>query len=659
MNTAKKKSLQASIILVIGSLIVTQICFWFLPNVFESWNLRVVDQLFVLRSNTEKFRPYYDDTIVHVDLNNTSIQQLKDFYLNRSHHAQLIQNLSAMNVGVQLYDFIFAAPSDYVQDGALINAASEAGNVYFGLAFELENGKQARQRAPATEGVRKYLEKTMWKVTVEGDPSDFYSGGNALLSFSSLASASKGLGFLNITSDPDGVFRRAPLLIRYRHGFYPSFPFRAICDYLDVSPENIIIRPGKSITLKNAKLPGTTEAHNIVIPIDRYGNMRINFIGPWERMKHYNFSDVLRASYDQDELELWKEELSGKIVMISEVTTGSSDVGPVPTDTRYPLSGLYANVIHSILTGSFVRELSNWGMFCTELIILFFILILSFRFSSIPFAIGSIIIGAGYVGVVSIFFLYGQLISHIIRPLLMATLAIVSILTYRYISEEKARGILKKSFEAYFPPPIVKKLMANPKMISERGEKKELTIMFSDIINFTRHASHMAPDNVQKLLNEYFEEMTEIVFRYGGTIDKFIGDGLMVFFGDPEPQPDHSVRCAKAAIDMQNKVKELKQRWEKRGDFPLQIRIGINTGLVFVGNIGSSRRLSYTVLGDDVNLAQRLESNAPADGIMISERTNYLIKKYINTDGPKEIQLKGYDDPVTVYEIVTKNLRKA
>jgi len=151
--------------------------------------------------------------------------------------------------------------------------------------------------------------------------------------------------------------------------------------------------------------------------------------------------------------------------------------------------------------------------------------------------------------------------------------------------------------------------------------------------------------------------MTEIVFKFQGTVDKFMGDGLMVFFGDPVPQPDHALRCVRAAIEMQKRVREIKTRWEKQGDMPLQIRIGINTGIVVVGNMGSPRRLSYTVLGSAVNLAQRLESNAPVGGIMISQRTWKLVKDYVPTRGLEQIQVKGFEEPIRVYEIsLDKNL---
>ena len=147
----------------------------------------------------------------------------------------------------------------------------------------------------------------------------------------------------------------------------------------------------------------------------------------------------------------------------------------------------------------------------------------------------------------------------------------------------------------------------------------------------------------------------DIVFKYGGTVDKLIGDGLMVFFGDPEPQEDHALRCVNAAIEMQKKVSEMKSRWETEGKMPIQIRVGINTAIVVVGNMGSARRLSYTALGSGVNLAQRLETNAPVGGIMISQRTYELVKDHVAARSLGEIPVKGLDKPVAVYEIVLDN----
>jgi adenylate cyclase len=651
-NRRRKRKTGATIVLVVLSFAVSQLCFMALQDLFESWNAQAIDRLFKFRSASERFRPAYDDAIVHVDLSNTTIQQLSNFYLNRSHYAQVIRNLASMRASAQMYDFIFAARTDESQDSALIHAASEAGSAYFGMAFELSERGAERQKGPRDETVRRYLDATDWSIdTVEG-PGDFYIGTNPLITFPDLAGSSRGQGFLSIKPDRDGVFRRAPLLVKWNGGYYPSLPFRIACDYLGVSPDRILIDPGRSITLKDARRPGGP-VHDIVIPIDRRGNMTINFIGPWERMLHYNFADVFRASEDRDEMEIWREELEGKIVLVSDVSTGSSDIGAVPTDVNFPLSGLHANVVHTILSGEFLRELSPLQTFAVELALAAVALFLALSYSSLFFSISVFALAAMYVGGAALSFLHGLLIPNIVRPLFLMTIFTVAISAYRYISEERERLVLRKTFEAYFPPSVVEKIVENPEMITAAGQKKELTILFSDIKSFTTYSASLTPDQIQRSLNEYFDAMVEVVFNYQGTVDKYIGDGLMVFFGDPEPQPDHALRCVHAAIGMQRKVRDLKEKWEKQGGIPIRIRIGINTGVVVVGNMGSARRLSYTVLGSAVNLAQRLESNAPVDGILISERTYELVKDKVPTRSPGAIKVKGIDEPVTVYEVIT------
>jgi adenylate cyclase len=189
-----------------------------------------------------------------------------------------------------------------------------------------------------------------------------------------------------------------------------------------------------------------------------------------------------------------------------------------------------------------------------------------------------------------------------------------------------------------------------------RGQRKVLTIMFSDIKDFTHYSSTYSPDRIRSFLNEYFESMVDIVFAYNGTLDKYIGDGLMVFFGDPEPLPDHALRAVQAAVAMQKKAAELMQKWLREDGFPLEIRIGINTGEVVVGNMGSSKRLSYTVLGSAVNLAKRLESCATTNGILLSQSTYELIKSAIPTRFFGEIQVKGIEAPVSTYEVIPEDL---
>ena len=345
MTTNNKTKLRVTILLGLCSFLAAHLCFWILPNIFEIWNSQAVDQLFVFRSSSEKLRPPYNKTVVHVDLNNTSIKRLENLYLNRSHFARVTRNLTSMQVSAQVYDFIFAARLDEMDDGVLIEATREAGNVYFGLAFELWQEDQLLKRKKKPQDVIPYLDRTKWRVSVAGDPQAFYVGTNPLATFSELAFASRGLGSLSIKFDRDGVLRRVPLVVRYEGDFYPILPFLVICDYLKVAPENIVVKPGKNITLQDARRPGEKESQDIVIPIDQQGNMLVNYVGPWGQMDHYNFADILLASDDRVELEIWGEELKGKIVVISDISTGSTDVGPVPTDANFPQKVLAKRIL--------------------------------------------------------------------------------------------------------------------------------------------------------------------------------------------------------------------------------------------------------------------------------------------------------------------------
>jgi adenylate cyclase len=658
LSTSSKRTTSATFILIVASFLAIHLLFWLLPNVFEPWNAQTVDQLFSLRSKSDSFRPRYDSTIVHIDISDRTFELLENSYLNRFQYAEVVQNLADMGTALQLWDFILPAKMNLQEDSALVLATANARNAYFGLAFRIGDGRRSRFRASGTTANR-YLEMTMWNVHAEGDPSHLHQAQGALITFPALAAASQGLGFLNLPFDRDGVYRRMPLLVRYREAYYPSLVLRAACDYLGVTPDRVVLEPGTSITLKGARRPGG-QPRDIIIPIDRSANMLVNYVGPLARedsvlsMLHANFADILRASDDRMELDIWRERLTGKIAVVSEVRTGAADVGPIPGDNDFPLSGVHSNAINTILTENFLRQADGLEMFLVELAVLVVLVLLALRLSSRIFSLGALGLIVLYFAVATLMFLFSNYMLNVLRPILEIGLGAFAVIAYRYVNEQKQKEVLRRSFEAYFPPTVVRKIMVNPSLVTAAGQKKELTILFSDIKSFTTYSSTLSPDEIQRLLNEYFEAMVEIVFKYEGTVDKFIGDGLMVFFGDPEPQPDHAVRCVKAAIEMQRKCRELKERWVREGKFPLMVRIGINTGSVVVGNMGSERRLSYTVLGADVNLAQRLEANAPVEGILITQRTYELVRDYVPTRALDPIKVKGLDEAVRVYEVTVE-----
>ncbi|MFQ5843766.1 MAG: CHASE2 domain-containing protein, partial [Planctomycetota bacterium] len=631
--------------LLAASFVGAHLCFLVLPGAFEPWNLRATDVLFRLRASLGWGAPRYDPTVAYVELSDQSFRELSSPYVDRSHYAAVIRNLGSMETALQVQDVVFKAPAGAERDRALIEATGEARNVIFALVAGMAGrGVAARPDLPP--------DPEPWAVEVDGDAGAFSVSVRPEPGLAKLAARARGLGFIDLEADRDGVFRRAPLLVRAGGGFYPSLGLRAACAYLGVSPDRIAVRPGVSVTLRGARRPGEETGRDIVIPIDARGRMRVNFVGPWRAMDHYSFADVYSAGDDPDEIDLLRDRLGGRIVVVVDVSTAAKDAGPTPLEAYSPLPGIHANVLHSILTEQFVRELSTPGMVGIELALLGLVYVLARRPSSRVFLTGTVGLLAAFLAVSTGLFVSAGLILHLARPLLMGIAGVAATFGHRYLQEERQKATLRGSFEAYFPPPLVERIMADPDRLAVGGRRKELTVLFSDIQGFTARTASMAPAEVQELLNEYFEAMVEVVFRHGGTLDKFIGDGLMVFFGDPEPQADHALRCVRAAVEMQARLGELNRSWRARGREPVEIRIGVNTGPMVVGNMGSPLRLSYTVLGAAVNLAQRLEAKAPAGGILISQSTRDAVGDRVPIRPVGTIPAKGFPEPVPAHRVV-------
>jgi adenylate cyclase len=634
-------------------------CFWSLPDVFHTWNAQAVDRLFQLRSKLERSRPAYTGMVAHVDFNNSSIERLGQHYLSRMHFAKVVENLASMGVSAQVFDFIFAARLNDADDLALIQAVKQAGSVYFGIAFELLRPDQTQKGERQPSKGKPFIGQMQWNIAFKGKEGSLYEGINPLATFPDLALASRGLGSLSVKFDRDGVLRRIPLLVRYQQGFYPSLSFRAICDYLGVLPENIVLNPGKYLILRKAKKPGNEKARDITIPIDENCNMIVNYLGPWGTMDHYSFADILYASEDQEELKIWREELKGRIVIVSDITTGSSDVGPVPTDASFPLSGVHANIIQDILTESFLRELSNWEMFAIELLMMAVVFVLSTRFSSIPFSIGAFLLAGAFSGFAALGFFYMGVILNVIRPLLMLAFSTTAIILFRYIQEEREkletlrqRDFIRGTFGRYLSTEVVDELLDRPGGLKMSGEIREVTFLVSDLRGFTGLTSTLPPVQVIEIMNRYFEHMVEAIARYKGTVKEFQGDGILAFFGAPLRSADDPQRAVACAIAMQNTLEVVNAEHRRLGLPELAMGIGINTGDAVVGNIGSEKRASYGAIGTPINLAFRIESYTVGGQILISESTYEKVQSLAKIRDAKEVGLKGIEQKLVLYDVV-------
>jgi adenylate cyclase len=646
LTTSKKKRIKSAAMITTASLIFTYALFLAFPSLFESWNLQTVDRLFILRSRLNP--PKYDSSIVHINITNSTIEKLS-YYFPRRYYGEVISALSAMDFHAIAFDILFAQHLDLFNDSIMISAVQRSGKVYFPVAFSLEE-RPDKLFTKSGETIS-FLDSTQWNIPDRSN-RNFYHAGTTLLTWPVLSRESKGIGFISAHADKDGVFRRVPLLIKYKNGMYPSLALKVACDYLKISPDHISLEEENTILLRRARYP-TGEQVDIRIPIDDEGNIVINWIGGWEAMRHLSFGQILDIVQDREELEAYAEHYSGSIGIVGDISTGISDVGPTPFEENFPLVGLHANTLNTILTRQFLRTISSPVMLGVECLLACCLMLFALQFSSVKFTVSSLLLVILYFAAAAGMFIYGGYIVQIIQPIVFCGTSISGIVAYWYITEEKEKEKLRSKFETYFPPAIVKQMIENPNAFITQPQRREITIMFSDIKSFTTYSSTRSPEEISTTLNEYFGAMTEIVFTYGGTVDKFIGDGLMVFYGAPEPQPDHALRCVKAAIEMQKKCRELKALWEPLGRLPLKVRIGINTGEVVVGDLGSAKRMEYTVLGSNVNLAQRLESNAPVEGILISDSTYHHVKNDVPTRKVEPILVKGLSTPITVYEVLT------
>jgi adenylate cyclase len=443
---------------------------------------------------------------------------------------------------------------------------------------------------------------------------------------------------VNRFTDPDGVVRRIPLFINYKGLHFPSLSFIVACKYLRCDLDEVKIFPGRYIQIKNIK-----------IPIDNFGRMLINYVGYPKSFRYISYHQILRRRIPKD---YFKE----KIVLIGGTATGLGDYVSTPLSGRigeHPGVEVHANIIHNIINNNFLKRISPSSNF---LLILFLALMGAFiavRFKALGIIFLSFIILMLYFLINYLLFSHG-LWFEVVRPVSSFILSSMGVITYRFLTEEKEKRRIRSIFQRYVPIQVVREILINPDKLSLGGQKKEITILFSDIRGFTSMSEEMSPEEVVNMLNEYLSEMTKVVFENGGTLDKFIGDAVMALFNVPLEQPDHALRAVKCALGMQNSLSKLNEKWKSEGRSTLQIGIGINTGEAVVGNIGSPIRMEYTAIGDNVNLASRLEgvNKIYETNILISKSTYEKVKEEIITGRKFGVKVKGKKDVIEIFEVI-------
>ncbi|MBU0496806.1 MAG: adenylate/guanylate cyclase domain-containing protein, partial [Candidatus Thermoplasmatota archaeon] len=315
-----------------------------------------------------------------------------------------------------------------------------------------------------------------------------------------------------------------------------------------------------------------------------------------------------------------------------------------------------ANMVQSILTRDFLTYQDDYSSI--GLIFLFALAtgLLLYRFKIHIATIFLALLAFVYI-VIAIYTFDSGLILNILYPLLAITLVFIPLVVLYYLTEEKSRKWITSVFGKYVSPVIIDNLIKNPDQIKLGGEKRNITIMFSDIRGFTPISEKLDPEDLVNLLNDYLTEMTSIIQKGHGLVDKYMGDAIMAFWGAPLDQPNHFEMACTSCLEMIEKLRELQIKWTQENIPAVNIGIGLNSGIAIVGNMGSSNRFDYTAIGDNVNLASRLEGLNKVYGtnILITEYTQDKVKEHFATRKIDVVRVKGKSKPIHIYELLAKN----
>ena len=492
----------------------------------------------------------------------------------------------------------------------------------------------------------------MQKNALLGRPIKFTTWSGFGSNIEPLAKAAPMGGFFNSITDTDGVVRSIPLIAEYKGQYYESLAlamFRVLTGLPKVEPgfpqERFLSRNYQgleSILLKQGN-------KSLAIPVDDRVATLVPFRGAGNvaggSFKYISAADVLAK-------RVAPGELNGKIVLLGTTAPGLLDLRVTPVGETYPGVEVHANVISGLLDGRLYVK-PDYAVGYEVLVLVFAGLILAFTLPllSAPKAVAlSVAVIAALVGLNFWLYLGAGLVLPLATALMMAITAFALNMSYGYFVESKSKRQIANLFGTYVPPELVDEMVKDPDSYNMKATSKELTVLFCDMRGFTKMSETMEPTALQGLLNDVFSRLTNVIRNNRGTIDKYMGDCVMAFWGAPVDSPEHAALAVKAAMEMAGEVRKINEEHRSKGMPEIGVGIGLNTGMMCVGDMGSSIRKSYTVIGDSVNLGSRLEGLSKTYGvdIVVSESTKKLAPDFAWQELDK-VRVKGKDQAVAIF----------
>lgn len=614
----------------------------FVSGVTDFWDRGIYDscmKLRVLSDAVSKSR-----LVASIDINDASIETLGEQLDTRAAFADAVEVLEQSNAAV-VFDFLFKYEKQ--EDGAFINAVEKTKNTVV-AAIAVDEKIMAPPYHELNEAELLTLRKHIWRIKVL-KKGNLPRAGTFLLPFTALGEAAAQIAHINIDPDSDGIYRSSPLLYEWEDGFIPSLSLAAAVLFLQVPIETIELKAGSFLSIP------LSEKEIIRIPIDNHGRMLIPYIETWKNdNKRIPFHSIVKAKNDANAFDTVFSGMNNRIAFIAEISSDQKDFGSTAFERLYPVSCAHTSIISGILNGlekrSFIVGVSPLYKILTILLLLACAFVSCNVKKDAKFHLCFLILLTVFSCLTFFRWQYAAIYPWYSLPVTILFFLWAGSLLIRLARRYREQLLLHSALSRYFPHALAERIMREQKT-DLIPAYKDLTMLFSDISGFTKWSSEKSPELVHTFLNDYLENMADIIFTHGGTVDKYMGDGIMAFFGDPLETPDHCERCLQAAIAMQKKIRLLAEKWKPLADIDLNVRIGINTGKVIVGNLGSKTRIEYTVIGADVNLAQRMESNAPAGGILVTAAVREIVKDKFTFSQKQSVTVKGYAQAIDAYMV--------
>jgi adenylate cyclase len=455
-----------------------------------------------------------------------------------------------------------------------------------------------------------------------------------------VSKATRFSGFFNMFVDQDGAVRKVPSIIKFDNSLYAPLSLATLSAF-----------SGKNISVKITENYGVEEVRlgMDLIPTDELGRIMINYRGPSKTFKHISATDILRG-------RIKPGALKDKILLIGVTAVGVYDLRLTPFENNFPGLEIHANVLDSVLSKDYLYR-PDWAAWFDMAAMAFGCIVLGIilTFSGATAgAFAAVFMLTGHImGCQYLFSSTGMIVS-IVYPLFTMILTYVSIVGYKYFIEEGQKRFIKDAFSTYLAPSVVKQLLDQPEKLELGGQLREITAFFSDVEGFTKISEKLSATELVDLLNEFLTDMTDIIFLHKGTVDKFEGDAIIAFFGAPTDLENQADSAVRASIDMQKKLVEKREVWKTEGRDELKMRIGLCTGPAVVGNMGSASRMDYTMMGDTVNTAARLEGVNKIYGIysLIGETSKKKLGDDIVVREIDHVLVVGKTEHITIFELI-------